>query len=239
MRFEDRTNGFRVIPVIDLRGGHVVRARAGERDAYAPIRTPLASGSAPGAVARGLVAAVCADLLYVADLDAIVEGREPDRASLAAIREACPGVGLWLDAGFSEPAAIERFLAEGWGRPVVGSESQSGVDVLSRFRDRAVLSLDSRSAARLGPPALHADPSAWPDDVIVMTLARVGVGAGPDLAEIGRVVALKPGARVYAAGGVRGPDDIAALRAIGAAGALVASAIHDGALGPPKRKGTA
>jgi hypothetical protein len=33
--------------VLDLRGGLVVRARAGDRDAYAPIVTPLSPGSAP------------------------------------------------------------------------------------------------------------------------------------------------------------------------------------------------
>ena len=32
-----------VIPVIDLKGGAVVRARLGQRDAYAPIKTPLAA----------------------------------------------------------------------------------------------------------------------------------------------------------------------------------------------------
>ena len=61
--------GFRIIPVIDLRGGLVVRARAGDRDAYAPIVTPLARTAEPAAVARGLLAASPGDILYLADLD--------------------------------------------------------------------------------------------------------------------------------------------------------------------------
>ena len=59
-----------------------------------------------------------------------------------------------------------------------------------------------------------------------MALARVGAAAGPDLGGIAAARALGAGKRVYAAGGVRGPEDLRALRGCGAAGVLVASAIH-------------
>lgn len=221
---------FRLIPVIDLRRGQVVRARAGERDGYAPIDTPLARGSAPADIARALIDAAGADLLYVADLDAIMDGTEPDAASLEAVARACPGVALWVDAGFSDLPGVERFTRLGLGRPVIGSESQRDGDLAHRLGDRAVLSLDSRGGERLGPDALHEDARTWPDEVIVMTLARVGTGTGPDLLGISRAVALGRGRRIYAAGGVRGPQDVTDLARAGAAGALVASAIHDGRL---------
>ncbi|KQO76680.1 MAG: HisA/HisF-related TIM barrel protein [Methylobacteriaceae bacterium] len=221
---------FRLIPVIDLRHGQVVRARAGERDAYAPINTPLARGSRPADVARGLLEAVGGDRLYVADLDAIMEGRAPDRASLEAVASACPGVTLWVDAGFSDFPGVARFTAFGLGRPVIGSESQRDADLVRTLGNRAVLSLDSRGAERLGPDALHDDAETWPEDVIVMTLARVGTGTGPDLSGVSRAVEAGKGRRIYAAGGVRGLEDVAHLARIGAAGALVASAIHDGRL---------
>ncbi|MDP4023253.1 HisA/HisF-related TIM barrel protein [Methylobacterium sp. NEAU 140] len=222
---------FAVIPVLDLRGGRVVRARRGERASYAPIETPLAKGSAPGDIARGLLDAWPADTLYVADLDAIVDGTAPDRAALSAIAKTCPGVVLWVDAGFSAPEAVAAFLETGLGRPVIGSESQSDPGLAARLGDRAVLSLDTRGSARLGPAALHDDPALWPADVIAMTLAQVGAGAGPDLAGLAALRRRAPGVRLYAAGGVRGIDDLRALRGAGAAGALVASALHDGTLG--------
>jgi uncharacterized protein related to proFAR isomerase len=223
-------DGFEIIPVIDLRHGAVVRARAGDRATYAPIVTPLAKGSAPGDVARGLLAAVPARILYVADLDAIIDGKTPDRASLGAIAEACPGVTLWVDAGFSDAAGLDAFLKAGLGRPVIGSESQTDAGLVRRLGDRAVFSLDTRGGDRLGPDALHEEPAHWPRDVIVMTLGRIGVGAGPDLDRLAAVAALSPATRLYAAGGVRDRADVAALRRQGVAGALVASAIHDGAL---------
>ncbi|BAU90496.1 histidine biosynthesis protein [Methylorubrum populi] len=221
---------FRLIPVIDLRHGQVVRARAGERDAYAPIDTPLARGSGPAEVARGLLDAVGTDRLYIADLDAIMDGAAPDRASLEAVARACPGVTLWVDAGFCDLLGLERFVHSGLGHPVIGSESQRDASLVRALGDRAVLSLDSRGEARLGPDALHDDAGTWPQEVIVMTLARVGTGTGPDLSGVARAVALGGSRRIYAAGGVRGPEDVARLMEVGAAGALVASAIHDGRL---------
>ncbi|MGT2487847.1 HisA/HisF-related TIM barrel protein [Methylobacterium oryzae CBMB20] len=222
--------GFAVIPVLDLRDGRVVRARRGERSSYAPIETPLARGSAPDAVARGLVDAWPAAILYVADLDAIIDRAAPDLRALEAIARACPGIALWVDAGFAEPAGVAAFLDTGLGRPVIGSESQADADLVTRLGDRAVFSLDTRGAERLGPAALHEDPALWPPEVIAMTLAQVGAGSGPDLAALGALRARAPDRRLYAAGGVRGPDDLRALRAAGIAGALVASALHDGTL---------
>jgi phosphoribosyl isomerase A len=219
--------GIAVIPVLDLRGGRVVRARRGERATYAPIETPLAKGSAPADVAAGLLRAWPTRLLYIADLDAIIDRAAPDLASLRAIAAACPGVALWVDAGFSDRATAEDFLGTGLGRPVLGTESQGDERLVAALGNRAVLSLDSRGDERMGPPILHDDPSLWPQDVIVMTLARVGAGAGPDLAALAAIRAKAPGARIHAAGGVRGPEDLDALAAAGLAGVLVASALHD------------
>jgi phosphoribosylformimino-5-aminoimidazole carboxamide ribotide isomerase len=93
-----------------------------------------------------------------------------------------------------------------------------------------VLSLDFRGDEFLGPRELLDDAGLWPDRVIVMTLARVGTGGGPDLARVNEIIGRAGARRVYAAGGVRDRDDLCALHAAGAAGALVASSLHDGAI---------
>ncbi|MCF4125435.1 HisA/HisF-related TIM barrel protein [Methylobacterium sp. SyP6R] len=219
-----------VVPVLDLRGGVVVRARAGDREAYAPIVTPLSGSPAPAEVAHGLLAAWPARRLYVADLDAIMDGTPPDLDSLRAITASCPGVELWVDAGFSTDEGVAAFLAAGSGRPVLGSESQADAMLVRRIGARAILSLDSRDGVPMGAAELHVDPSAWPPEVIVMTLSRVGSGAGPDLATLRALKARSPHTAFYAAGGLRGPEDLPVLEAAGAAGVLVASAIHDGRL---------
>jgi HisA/HisF family protein len=224
-----REGAFAIVPVIDIRHGVVVRARAGDRASYAPIQSPLCDTADPVDVARALLRAVPARCLYIADLDAI-EGRASNREALRRITRACAAVELWVDAGFSTEPATAAFLDQGIGRPVLGTESQSDETLVCRLGDRAILSLDRRGDAPLGPARLHEDASLWPRDVIVMTLARVGTGAGPDLRAIAEAKRQAPDVNVFAAGGLRGPEDIASLIAAAAAGALVASAIHDGRL---------
>ncbi len=225
---------FQVVPVIDLRDGGVVHARRGDRGRYAPLRSPLCSGNDPVAVVGGLLGLHPFRVVYVADLDAI-EGTGDNRPALARLRAAFPGTGFWVDAGFRSADAVRRFVASGVGDAVLGSESLSGIEPLEQLRgdaawDGVVLSLDFRDRF-VGPAELLHRTDLWPRRIIAMTLARVGSGEGPDwdrLAEIGRA---KPQARLFAAGGVRGGDDLRELAARGSAGALVATALHDGRIG--------
>lgn len=213
-------------------GGLVVHARAGERQAYRPLAgSRLAPSAAPEAVVAGLLGLHPFRRLYIADLDAILK-RGGHAAQIAALAERFPALELWADSGLAERAAVDRLLALPTIRPVLGSESQRDPGLLVALRDepRLVLSLDLRGAERLDPAGLFERPELWPRDLIVMTLARVGAGQGPDLAALRAVLARAQGRRVWAAGGVRGREDLTALRALGCAGVLVATALHDGRL---------
>ncbi len=220
-----------IIPVLDLKAGRVVHARMGERARYQPIRTPLASGSDPVDVARGLRSVFPFRTLYIADLDAI-ERRTNNDATLARLREAFPDVTLWVDNGLGEVRRAAHWLALSLGRLVIGSESQADAALLRAFAgdERIALSLDFRGADFQGPPGILATPAFWPQRVIVMTLARVGSGAGPDLERLAEIQTIGAGRSVYAAGGVRDAADLADLKQRGIAGALVATSLHDGRL---------
>ena len=223
----------RIIPVLDLKGGQVVRAELGRRDQYRPIVTPLSASSDPVEVAAGLRTVHPFSAFYIADLDAI-EGRAPNTDALDKLR-AMPGAPeLWVDAGIADEAALAAALAEPSFRPVVGSESQRNDDLLRRFRDHPglVLSLDFFADGFRGPRSILEQPELWPQSVIVMTLAKVGSAAGPDLTRLQQVKARAGNRAVIAAGGVRGEADIRALSSIGIAAALVATSLHDGTLTP-------
>ena len=69
-------------------------------------------------------------------------------------------------------------------------------------------------------------------EAIVLDLARVGSGEGPDVALIAELHAAFPDLELLAGGGVRDVDDLRALDGAGAAGALVATALHRGVIGP-------
>jgi uncharacterized protein related to proFAR isomerase len=151
---------------------------------------------------------------------------------LARLNAAFPHLTLWVDNGIADRRGAECWLDGGWGHLVLGSESQTDDALVRRFAgdERVALSLDFRGDRFLGPTALLIDPASWPRDVIVMTLARVGSGDGPDLERLAAVAREAPERRIHAAGGVRDAADLAALAGIGVAGALVASALHDGRL---------
>lgn len=218
-----------IVPVIDIRNGETVRAVAGRRADYRPLVSPLAASSSPLDVVAGLQKLHPFRDLYVADLDAI-EGFGSNRAAIERIGAACPDLRLWVDAGAHDGDAVAEWLALRNVDVVIGSESLVDVETLrAQLKNpRIVLSLDFRGDAFLGPPALLDAPDLWPPRMIVMTLTRIGAGAGPDLARLAPIVACAGARRVYAAGGVRGVDDLARLEEAGAAGALVASALHDG-----------
>jgi HisA/HisF family protein len=223
--------GFRLIPVIDLMGGIVVHARAGERARYQPLRSRLADGSEAIQIVCGLLGLHPFDTLYIADLDAI-QRRGDHFPLIERLRARFPGLRLWVDAGFDGLDAARRFLDADLGEIVLGSESQRDLRLLEALGDerRFVLSLDFKGEERLGPGALFEQPDLWPGRVIVMTLARVGGAAGPDLARLAAIRHQAPDRRLFAAGGVRGANDLEALVAAGAAGVLLASALHDGRL---------
>jgi HisA/HisF family protein len=220
-----------VIPVIDIKNGQVVHAQGGRRDSYRPIQTPLSPTCAPADVAAGLLRLAAFRKLYIADLDAI-EGRAPNDAAIDSIAAAVPGVELWVDNGIADADAARAWLERCAHCLVIGSESQPGLGTIQSLRGeaRVLLSLDFRGDAFQGPATLLDDAASWPARLIVMTLARVGGAAGPDTARVAAIVARANGRQVFGAGGVRGSTDLCALETAGAAGVLVATALHTGAL---------
>lgn len=224
-------SSFSIVPVLDLKGGEVVHARAGDRAHYKPISTPLAPSSEPGAVLAGLLGVAPFKRFYIADLDAI-EGRGSHGAAVAALALRHPGIEFWIDAGLTTAAAAAALAATGLV-PVLGSETLASPEELAKAARAAptgVLSLDYRDEQFLGAAEIETRPELWPDRIIVMTLSRVGSGKGPDLARLTGTRTRAGARQVFAAGGVRDASDIARLAALGIAGALVASALHDGRL---------
>ena len=222
-----------IIPVIDVRLGRAVAAVGGRRADYQALTTPLATGSDPVDVARGYAALFTFPALYVADLDGI-EGKGRDNGLPARLAAAVPRMPLWVDDGASAREAAQRIAEAAHVTPVVGSESLRGDEDVAALRtlprDRYILSLDFKGDRFDGPLAVLAEAQHWPHAVIVMTLARIGSGEGPDLARIAAIMGRAGNRRFYAAGGVRNRTDIEALHAVGASGVLIATALHAGTI---------
>lgn len=223
----------RIIPVLDLKDGAVVRAARGDRDSYRPIVTPLSASPDPVAVAEGLRTLFPFPAFYIADLDAIA-GRAPNARVLARLHAMRDPPELWVDAGIADEESLAAALALPSLCPVLGSESQRDDALLRRFRDHPnlILSLDFFAEGFRGPSSFLDRPELWPDRVIVMTLAKVGSGAGPDVERLKEIKARAGDRQIIAAGGVRNMPDIEVLTALGVSAALVATSLHDGTLAP-------
>jgi phosphoribosylformimino-5-aminoimidazole carboxamide ribotide isomerase len=232
----------RVIPVVDLKGGVAVHAVRGERERYRPLRSRIAEGSHPVGLTRAVRDRFGLDELYVADLDAIGGGPGNSHVVAALAREA----RVMVDAGSATATAVAALLELGVARVVIGTESLPGADTFRRLRAELpdaplVLSLDLRGGRLVSPdPALSgiaavdalarlADAGAR--EAIVLDLTRVGSGGGPDVTLLGELHARFPDVELLAGGGVRDAADLRALAAAGTSGALVATALHGGAIG--------
>jgi phosphoribosylformimino-5-aminoimidazole carboxamide ribotide isomerase len=226
-----------VIPVIDLKGGAVVHARAGKREHYAPIHSRLCPGSTPLGVVHALLEVHPFATLYIADLDAI-EGCGDHAAVIATIVRAFPALTLWIDAGLGDAGAIRDWWARDIATPVIGTEAlreDAALREIAAGREAGswVLSLDYLDAdhahSRTGfDPVSMVD--AWPSRVIVMSLRRVGSGMGPDLARLDEIRMRARDRQIFAAGGVRDDDDLRVLAGQSVSGVLVATALHEGGL---------
>jgi phosphoribosylformimino-5-aminoimidazole carboxamide ribotide isomerase len=235
----------RILPVLDVKDGVVVRGMAGRRQEYQPIVSPLTSSCAPAVVARALQKCFGFSEFYLADLDAI-GGSAPARPLYQGLQAL--GFQLWVDAGVRDTGMAEWLAEAGVERIVLGLETVRGPDVVARACrdfgvDRVVFSLDLREGQPLG----DLQPWDWADawsiasrgialgikTLIVLDLTRIGLGSGTGTEALcGRLAAAYPDVEVITGGGIRDAADIQRLEGRGVRGVLVASALHDGRLRP-------
>ena len=236
----------RILPVIDIRHGHVVRGVAGERDAYRPVESRLTPSHFVIDVAEAIRREFGLNELYVADLDAILDD-EPRRGTLPRSRRAC--FQLIVDAGLRDLDRAATLFNAGVRTVVAGLEtipSHQLLDDLCREfgPDRVLFSLDLQNS----PPLFAANnqfDSAEPlaiaaaaydagiRRIIVLDLAAVGVGNGlSTLPLCGEIKDRFPDIQLLTGGGVRHRDDLRELPRAGIDGVLIATALHNGTITP-------
>jgi phosphoribosylformimino-5-aminoimidazole carboxamide ribotide isomerase len=232
----------KIIPVLDLLGGVVVRGVAGQRENYRPIVSRLVASTRPVDLALAFREHLGLSEIYVADLDAIA-GKPPAQPTYDALHAA--GFSLWVDPGIRDERGLERALEAGIGHVILGLETIPGPDLLARACRRAperiVFSLDLKNGRALGNRSAWNGGDAWTiadqaakigaRSIIVLDLSRVGTGGGTGTEELTECLARDhPDLEIIAGGGVRHAEDLKRLQAIGAKGVLVASALHDARL---------
>jgi phosphoribosylformimino-5-aminoimidazole carboxamide ribotide isomerase len=241
-------NSFQVIPVLDLKNGRAVAAVAGQRDHYQPVRSILHVTSDPFELAVALREVLGLHTLYLADLDSIA-GNAPDFALYDKLISS--GFHLIIDAGLRNLKSAGRLLEldRSSSTIVAGLETLDDPGVLGEIieklgAERTMFSLDLFN----GRPRI-AMPGAWKSDnpldlvhevieqgarrLLLLDLARVGTGRGlGTLSLLSQIRADHREVQISAGGGISGITQILELKDAGACAALVASAFHDGRIGP-------
>ena len=216
----------KIIPVIDLKNGVVVHAQQGMREKYQPIKTNLCQSADIYKVIAAFLDIYDFDTIYLADLNAITQQGDHDNL-INEVLSFFPHIQFWVDKGYQKLRKLPyNYL------PVLGSESYNDENIvdLKAFNNRFILSLDYSLAKELGAKSLFSRQDLWPDNIIIMSLTRVGSSQGPDLAKLNQFCKNYPDKQFIAAGGIRNIDDLLTLKRLGVNQALIASALHSCAI---------
>ena len=224
----------RLIPVIDVMEGIVVRGVGGRRREYHPIQSQLTQSTDPAEIGHVLIERFHPQEIYLADLDGIL-GSPP---AFDLYRQLPPGATYWIDAGIHSPRQAKQIVDQGH-RLIAGLESLSSPLVLSEIikavgPERVIFSLDLREGKPLsdwGTPLEIATiaEALGVKQMIILDLAKIGLGEGPGTLPLCQEIAQKyPALEIIAAGGVNSRSELESLQPWGIQGCLVASALHDG-----------
>ena len=229
-------------PAIDIKGGACVRLRRGD------MEEATVFGDDPAAQARAFEAAG-SRWLHVVDLDGAFAGHPVNQEAVAAILAAVH-VPVQLGGGIRDLAGIERWLAAGVSRVILGSAAVKNPILVHQacrsFPGRIAVGIDARDGyvategwadtSKLRAPDLaRRFEDAGVAAIIYTDIARDGMLGGLNVEE---TVGLASGIAipVIASGGVGSPDDLRALRHAAVPGSqiegvIVGRALYDGRIG--------
>lgn len=230
-----------LFPAIDLKDGACVRLEQGEMDRVTVFNRD------PAAQARAFAAAGF-EWLHLVDLNGAFSGRSVNADAIGAVLDAVD-IPVQLGGGIRDMAGIERWLAAGVRRVILGTAALRDPDLVRdacrRFPDRIVVGIDARDgrvavegwtetsetsaldlARRIGDAGVAA--------IIHTDIERDGVMAGPNVAATA-ALARAIDTPVIASGGVASLDDLDRLmaeREAGIVGVISGRALYDGRIDP-------
>ncbi len=234
----------RVIPVLDLMGGKVVKGVRGNRTEYQPLKEtiflPSPEASDPFFLLQAMLDFYAFQEIYIADLDSI-EGVGNNFSIISSLRQIFDEKIL-LDIGVVTTVELEIFSSE--FSIVVGSETLrqlSDLELIVKYsKSKEVwFSIDISKEKVLSP--LNSNIPQDPVDaallaikngihgILAIELDRVGAETGPNF-DLVKSLSKNLSLPFYWGGGVKNLQDLQTLSRIGCDGCLVASALHSGAI---------
>lgn len=227
-----------VLPAMDLIGGRCARLAGGRFDDVSdyladPVESVLDFEEAG------------AEWAHIVDRDGAREG-EPRQHGLIVDIALSVSMKLQVAGGFRTSEHLRRMFDAGVDRVVIGSLAVKDPPLVRQFMDEfgadhIVLALDVNVVE--GVPTVVT--AGWTEEtgrslwdiaelysdarhILITDIGRDGVTSGPNLPLIEEAARRLPGAEIQASGGVSSLDDLRALAAAGAAGAIIGKALWEG-----------
>ena len=217
----------RIIFVIDIMNGIVVRGYKGERESYKPIHlfSKVVDTSDPVDVIKKLKP----KYLYVADLDKIM-GRGSNLNTILTLKKYVDEI--MLDYGFRSPNEVFYSVY-----PILGTETFNITKLDDLIYKNVYVSVDLREQSLLDASSSF---KSWIDvmeflnsyslrGVIILTLHKVGTSSSLDFNLLKKAVEISDNP-IYIGGGVKDFEDVIKAKEMGCKGVLVSTSVHNRAL---------
>jgi phosphoribosylformimino-5-aminoimidazole carboxamide ribotide isomerase len=226
---------FQPIPAVDIRAGRCVQLVQGD------FARETAYGDDPAAMARHWQAQG-AQRLHVVDLDGARDGVRGNAAVIAKLLESVD-IPVQVGGGVRSLDTARTLLAQGADRVVVGTAAAEQPDALAAWvaalgAERLIVGVDARNG-RVATHGWHTLTEldvtgfcqvlvrAGVTRVLYTDVGRDGMLGGPDIDGTRAVAKI---VSVLASGGVSSAEQLHALRAAGAEGAIIGTALYEGRL---------
>lgn len=221
-------------PAIDMRGGQCVRLQQGD------YSKETVFGANPAEMASRWFSEG-AQFLHLVDLDGAKDGFPTNLPSVKAILKAV-SIPCELGGGIRNEQTIQELLNVGLTRAVIGTLAIKKPDwfaeMARKFPGKLVLGIDARNGwvatdgwletSQTSAIELAQKYASLPLAAIVYTdIATDGMLKGPNVDAMGKMQTALD-IPVVASGGVTTAEDVAQLKAVGMAGAIIGRSLYEG-----------
>ena len=218
-----------VILAVDIKQGKVVKAFAGFRLNYKPLKINTKDFSDPIKFISFVIRRVCIKNIYLADLDSISK-KSSNQTLIENILKTFPEVNFMIDSGFDYPSSINFFCKSLRKRKIDNFQIVLGTENLRNFylrgffyKKNILISLDLNGKEEdwlIKIRDLKNKPT-----IILMFLRNIG-GRGIDWKRIQELVNFYSKNKCFLAGGIKHQNQINRLKTIGINGVIVSTLIH-------------
>lgn len=210
-----------LVLAMDLKGNLVVHGKSGQRAGY----KPLDWGCSPTAEPLGFIRAIRPRSIYIADLDRIEGTGSHDTIVRQCAREVS---ACYVDRGCRSP---DDMMSGYHIRNIVGTET--GGSELSRYHG-GFLSLDVKDGRVIplgrDPVDVLRQANGWKfEGCILLNISAVGTETGIDRVAL-ETMRSAYHRKLFYGGGVATTGDLRVLSDAGIDGAIIATALHHGAV---------